>query len=72
MNISPEAYVGELHSGGMILLEAVATFGEELSNARDIVTVEMPTIDLKARYMTLSSTAYPELRSASFNEIKQK
>ncbi|KAH7984774.1 hypothetical protein HPB52_023893 [Rhipicephalus sanguineus] len=47
--ISPECYVSKLCPEGMILLEAVATYGNDFTTARSNLAVQMPQLDIQAR-----------------------
>lgn len=45
--ISPECYVSKLCPEGMILLEAVATYGNDFTTARSNLAVQMPQLDIQ-------------------------
>ncbi|XP_075732542.1 hemocyte protein-glutamine gamma-glutamyltransferase [Rhipicephalus microplus] len=45
--ISPECYVSKLCPEGMILLEAVATYGNDFTTARSNLAVQMPQLEIQ-------------------------
>ncbi|XP_077524331.1 hemocyte protein-glutamine gamma-glutamyltransferase-like [Amblyomma americanum] len=45
--ISPEAYVSKLCPEGIILLEAIATYGDDFTAARSNLAIQMPQLDIQ-------------------------
>ncbi|KAH7980520.1 hypothetical protein HPB49_016872 [Dermacentor silvarum] len=45
--ISPESYVSKLCPEGMILLEAIATYGDDFTTARSNLAIQMPQLDIQ-------------------------
>lgn len=45
--VSPESYVSKLCPEGMILLEAIATYGDDFTTARSNLAIQMPQLDIQ-------------------------